>query len=442
MSNEVVIVDVVRTASGRGKPGGALSGVHPADLLAGVLSELVTRNGLDPALVDDVIGGCVSQVGEQGYNVTRTALLSAGFPDSVPGATIDRQCGSSQQAATFAAQGVMAGSYDIVIACGVESMSRVPLGSSLGTAQSPQNQQGGQSPQNQQGGQSPQNQQGGQSPQNQQGGQSHQNQQSVQIPNPHGTLMRDRYPDGLVNQGVSAELMNQKWKLGRGELDAFAARSHRLAAAAAERGDFDGELRPTTLRDGRVVAADETIRPGTTLDSLAALPPAFRTDALAARFPKLDWHITAGNSSPLTDGASAALIMSAKRAAQLGLNPRARFHSFAVTGSDPLLMLTGVIPATRRILERSGLSIDDLDAYEVNEAFATVPLVWLRELGANPALLNPRGGAIALGHALGSSGTRLLGTLLNHLELTGGRWGLQTMCEGGGMANATIIERL
>ncbi|WP_104099198.1 thiolase family protein [Cryobacterium sp. M96] len=415
MSNEAVIVDVVRTASGRGKPGGALSGVHPADLLAGVLSELVTRNGLDPALVDDVIGGCVSQVGEQGYNVTRTALLSAGFPDSVPGATIDRQCGSSQQAATFAAQGVMAGSYDIVIACGVESMSRVPLGSSLGTAQSPQNQQGGQ---------------------------SHQNQQNVQIPNPHGTLMRDRYPDGLVNQGVSAELMNQKWKLGRGELDAFAARSHRLAAAAAERGDFDGELRPTTLRDGRVVAADETIRPGTTLDSLAALPPAFRTDALAARFPKLDWHITAGNSSPLTDGASAALIMSAKRAAQLGLNPRARFHSFAVTGSDPLLMLTGVIPATRRILERSGLSIDDLDAYEVNEAFATVPLVWLRELGADPALLNPRGGAIALGHALGSSGTRLLGTLLNHLELTGGRWGLQTMCEGGGMANATIIERL
>ncbi|TFD32811.1 thiolase family protein [Cryobacterium sp. TMT1-62] len=415
MSNEAVIVDVVRTASGRGKPGGALSGVHPADLLAGVLSELVTRNGLDPALVDDVIGGCVSQVGEQGYNVTRTALLSAGFPDSVPGATIDRQCGSSQQAATFAAQGVMAGSYDIVIACGVESMSRVPLGSSLGTAQSPQNQQGGQSPQNQ---------------------------QRVQIPNPHGTLMRDRYPDGLVNQGVSAELMNQKWKLGRGELDAFAARSHRLAAAAAERGDFDGELRPTTLRDGRVVAADETIRPGTTLDSLAALPPAFRTDALAARFPKLDWHITAGNSSPLTDGASAALIMSAKRAAQLGLNPRARFHSFAVTGSDPLLMLTGVIPATRRILERSGLSIDDLDAYEVNEAFATVPLVWLRELGADPALLNPRGGAIALGHALGSSGTRLLGTLLNHLELTGGRWGLQTMCEGGGMANATIIERL
>ncbi|TFC92101.1 MULTISPECIES: thiolase family protein [Cryobacterium] len=397
MSNEAVIVDVVRTASGRGKPGGALSGVHPADLLAGVLGELVTRNGLDPALVDDVIGGCVSQVGEQGYNVTRTALLSAGFPDSVPGATIDRQCGSSQQAATFAAQGVMAGTYDVVIACGVESMSRVPLGSSRGTAA------------------------------------GH---------DPHGPRMRDRYPAGLVNQGVAAELMNQKWRLGRGELDAFAARSHRLAAAAADRGDFDGELRPTIVQGGRVVTEDETIRPGTTLDSLAALPPAFRTDALAARFPQLDWHVTAGNSSPLTDGASAALIMSAKRAAELGLNPRARFHSFAVSGSDPLLMLTGVIAATRRILERSGLSIDDLDAYEVNEAFATVPLVWLRELGADPALLNPRGGAISLGHALGSSGTRLLGTLLNHLELSGGRWGLQTMCEGGGMANATIIERL
>ena len=434
MSNEAVIVDVVRTASGRGKPGGALAGVHPADLLAGVLSELVTRNGLDPALVDDVIGGCVSQFGEQGYNVTRTALLSAGFPDSVPGTTIDRQCGSSQQAATFAAQGVMAGSYDVVIACGVESMSRVPLGSSLGTAQ---NAQGHQIGQNQQNGQNHQN---AQSHQNAQG---HQNAQSHQTGyEPHGLRMRERYPDGLVNQGVAAELMNQKWRLGRGELDAFAARSHRLAAANTERGDFDGELRPTTLPDGRIVTEDETIRPGTTLASLAALPPAFRTDALAARFPTLDWHITAGNSSPLTDGASAALIMSARRAAQLGLNPRARFHRFAVTGSDPHLMLTGVVPATRRILERSGLSIDDLDAYEVNEAFATVPLVWLRELGADPALLNPRGGAIALGHALGSSGTRLLGTLLNHLELTGGRWGLQTMCEGGGMANATIIERL
>jgi len=394
MSNEAVIVDVVRTPSGRGKPGGALSGVHPADLLAGVLGELVGRNHLDPALVDDVIGGCVSQVGEQGYNVTRTALLSAGFPDSVPGTTIDRQCGSSQQATAFAAQGVIAGSYDVVIACGVESMSRVPLGSSTRAA------------------------------------------------DPFGALMHERYPKGLVSQGVSAELINTKWGLERDELDAFAARSHRLAAAAAEQGDFAGEVVAVTTSDGRVVTADETIRPGTTPEALAALAPAFRTDALARRFPKLGWHTTAGNSSPLTDGASAALIMSEARAAQLGLTPRARLHRFAVAGSDPKLMLTGVIPVTRRILARTGLSIEDIDTYEVNEAFACVPLIWQRELGADPDRLNPRGGAIALGHALGSSGTRLLGTLLNRLERTGGRWGLQVMCEGGGMANATLIERL
>lgn len=394
MSNEAVIIDALRTPSGRGKPNGALSGVHPADLLAGVLGELVSRNNLDPALVDDVIGGCVSQVGEQSFNVTRTALLSAGFPDSVPGTTIDRQCGSSQQAATFAAQGVIAGSYDVVIACGVESMSRVPLGSSLG-------------------------------------GQG-----------PFGSLMHERYPKGLVSQGVSAELINAKWGLDRDELDEFAARSHRFAAAAADKGDFAGELVAVTMPDGTVMSADETIRAGTTVEGLAVLKPAFYTEALAERFPNLDWHITAGNSSPLTDGASAALIMSAERAAELGLTPRARFHAFAVTGSDPELMLTGVIPVTRRILARAGLSIDDIDTYEVNEAFACVPLVWQRELGADLARLNPRGGAIALGHALGSSGTRLLGTLLNELEVSGGRWGLQTTCEGGGMANATIIERL
>src|SRR5680860_1837581 len=329
MSNEAVIVDVVRTPSGRGKPGGALSGVHPTDLPAGVLGELVRRSGLDPALVDDVIGGCVSQAGEQGFNITRNALLAAGFPDSVPAVTIDRQCGSSQQAATFAAQGVIAGSYDIVIACGVESMSRVPLGSSLGGA------------------------------------------------DPYGDLGHERYPKGLVSQGVSADLINEKWGLGRHALDTFAARSHRLAAAAAERGDFAGEIVGVTTPDGRFVTLDETVRAGTTVDSLAGLNPAFRTDALATRFPTLDWHVTAGNSSPLTDGASAALIMSAARAEQLGLTPRARFHSFAVTGSDPLLMLTGVIPVTRRILDRAGLGIDDLDVYEVNEAFASVPLAWL-----------------------------------------------------------------
>lgn len=390
--HEAVIVDVIRTPSGRGKPGGQLSGIHPVDLLAGVLETLVQRSDLDPGLVEDVIGGCVSQIGEQSYNVTRNALLAAGFPDSVPGTTIDRQCGSSQQAAMFAAQGVMTGQYDVVIACGVESMSRVPLGS------------------------------------------------SVAGQNPYGTRMRERYPDGLVNQGVSAELIAQKWGLGRDTLDEFSARSHRLAVAA--RDVFATELVPVDGLGIDGLAADETIRESTTVEGLAGLNPSFRTDELAERFPDLDWRVTPGNSSPLTDGASAALIMSAERAASLGLKPRARFHAFSVTGSDPLYMLTGIIPATRKVLERAGLTIDDLDWYEVNEAFASVPLAWQQELHTDPDKLNPRGGAIALGHALGSSGTRLLTTLVNQLEVTGGRWGLQTMCEGGGMANATIIERL
>jgi acetyl-CoA acyltransferase len=402
MSNDAVIIDVVRTPSGRGKPGGALSGVHPADLLAGVLAELVSRNDLDPALVDDVIGGCVSQVGEQSRNIVRTALLSAGFPETVPGTTVDRQCGSSQQAAAFAAQGVMSGQYDVVIACGVESMSRVPLGSASCAV----------------------------------GGASDERQDSF------GTLMHDRYPEGLVSQGVAAELISAQWGLSREQLDTFAARSHRLAAVTSDSGNFANEIVAVTTPDGIVVTNDETIRVGTTADGLAGLKPSFYTPQLAERFPRLDWKITAGNSSPLTDGASAALIMSADRAEQLGFTPRARFHSFAVTGSDPMLMLTGVMPATRRILERAGLGIDDIDIYEVNEAFACVPLVWLRELDADPERLNRCGGAIALGHALGSSGTRLLGTLLNELESFGGRYGLQTMCEGGGMANATIIERL
>ena len=418
MSNDAVIVDVVRTPSGRGKPGGALSGVHPADLLAGVLNDLVNRNNLAPALVDDVLGGCLTQVGEQSTNITRTALLSAGFPESVPGTTIDRQCGSSQQAATFAAQGVLAGSYDIVIACGVESMSRIPLGSAGGPTPAGGSDSAGRT-------------EGWGSPAS-----------AIISQDPHGRLMHARYPQGLVGQGVSAELISAKWGLTRTELDTYAARSHRLAAEAAARGDFDASLLPVTLPDGRQVVGDETIRRRSTVETLADLPLAFRTDELAARFPEVDWQITAGNSSPLTDGASAALIMSASRAAALGLTPRARFHSFAVTGSDPLLMLTGVIPATRRILARTGLGIDDLDAYEVNEAFACVPLVWQRELRADLAKLNADGGAIALGHALGSSGTRLLGTLLGTLESGGGRYGLQTMCEGGGMANATIIERL
>ena len=401
---EAVIVDVVRTPSGRGKPGGALSAVHPVDLAAGVLTGLLERNGLESRQIDDVLMGCVSQIGDQAMNIARQSVLAAGFDETVPAVTIDRQCGSSQQAAHFAAQGVIAGAYDIVIAAGVESMSRVPLGSSR------------------------------------QGGST-------------APGIRARYPDGLVGQGVSAELIAQKWGLAREQLDAFSAESHRRATDAWTRGAFDSQVLPV-LADGAVsryaraslldnqVAFDETVRAGTTVEGLAALSPAFRTDELAARFPDLDWRITAGSSSPLTDAASAALIMSEEKAAELGLTPRARFHSFAVVGDDPIMMLTGPIPATRRILERSGLSIDDLDAYEVNEAFASVPLAWLEELGADPAKLNPWGGAIALGHAVGASGTRLLGTLVAHLEATGGRYGLQTMCEGGGMANATIIERL
>jgi acetyl-CoA acyltransferase len=393
--NDAVIVDVVRLPSGRGKPGGALSGEHPVDLAATVLRAVLERNGLDSAQVDDVILGCVTQVGEQGTNVARQATLAAGFDVTVPATTIDRQCGSSQQAAHFAAQGIMAGAYDIVIAGGVESMSRVPLGS------------------------------------------------AGPIGHPRG--LTARFPEGLVNQGVSAELVAAKWSLNRDELDEYAARSHRRAAAAAAAGRFSAALLPVEVEtpDGpRTVATDETIRPTTTPEGLAGLPASFRTDEMSARFPDLEWKITAGNSSPLTDSASAAVIMSAARAAQLGLRPRARFHSFAVVGDDPLMMLTGPIPATRRILERSGLGMSDLDAYEVNEAFASVPLAWAREMDADPEKLNPWGGAIALGHALGSSGTRLLGTLLTYLEHTGGRYGLQTMCEGGGLANATIIERL
>ncbi|HOQ20809.1 MAG TPA: thiolase family protein [Microbacterium sp.] len=389
-----VIVDAVRTPSGRGKPGGALSGIHPVDLAAHVLRATLERNGLDSRQIDDVLLGCVSQVGEQTMNIARQAVLAAGFDERVPATTIDRQCGSSQQAAHFAAQGVMAGQYDIVIAGGVESMSRVPLGIAASVAGSP-----------------------------------------------FSPRLHERYPEGLVNQGVSAELIAERWGLSRDDLDAYAAQSHARAARAAAEGRFDSQLLPVPTEAGEVTA-DETVRPGTSVEGLAGLAPAFRTDALAARFPEIDWAITPGNSSPLTDGASAVLIMSEEKAVELGLTPRARFHAFAVVGDDPLMMLTGPIPATRRILERTGLRIDDLDAYEVNEAFASVPLAWAAEVGADAAKLNPWGGAIALGHALGSSGTRLLGTLLANLEATGGRYGLQTMCEGGGMANATIIERL
>jgi acetyl-CoA acyltransferase len=393
-----VVVDAVRTASGKGKPGGALSGTHPVDLFATTLSQLVSRNNLDPALVEDVIGGCVTQAGEQAANVTRTAVLAAGFPETVPATTVDRQCGSSQQAVAFAAQGIMAGGYDIVIAAGVESMSRAPMFSAL------------------------------------------------QGKDMYGARIAERYPNGFVTQGVSAELIAARWKLNRDDMDEFAVRSHRLAGQATERGDFEPEIVPVavTAPDGSTAqhSVDETIRTSTTAEGLAGLRPAFAGDPAAARFGEIEWAVTAGNSSPLTDGASAVLLMSEQAARRLGMTPRARLRSFSVVGDDPIMMLTGIIPATHKVLARTGLSIDDIDAYEVNEAFASVPLAWLHDLHADPHRLNQRGGAIALGHALGASGARLLTTLLGTLESTGGRYGLQTMCEGGGMANATIIERL
>jgi acetyl-CoA acyltransferase len=393
-----VIVDAVRTASGKGKLGGALSGTHPVELLSTVLTALAERTGVDPARIDDVVTGCVAQVGEQSLNIGRQGVLAAGWPVTVPATTIDRQCGSSQQAAHFAAQGVTAGAYDIVVACGVDSMSRIPMGSStIGQ-------------------------------------------------DPFGPSVAARFPGGLVGQGVSAELITAKWGLTRDELDDYSARSHHLAAAATESGWFKDEIIPVTVTaaDGsqREHTVDETIRASTTPEGLAKLPASFMNEEMARRFPQIDWSITAGNSSPLTDGASAVLIVEESLASRLGLRARARFHSFAVVGDDPLLMLTAPIPATARVLAKAGLTVDDIDAFEVNEAFAPVPLAWLRETGADPARLNPRGGAIAIGHALGGSGTRLLTTLVNHLEATGGRYGLQTMCEAGGMANATIIERL
>jgi acetyl-CoA acyltransferase len=389
MTSDAVIVDAVRTPSGKGKPGGALSATHPVDLLAGVLTELVVRTGIDPAAVEDVIGGCVSQGGEQSANITRNAVLAAGFPEHVPATTVDRQCGSSQQAVHFAAQGVLAGAYDVVIACGVESMSRVPMFSQYAGA------------------------------------------------DPYGPSVNRRYPPRLVEQGVAAELLSRRYDLSREELDEFSAGSHQRAAAARDAGRFAGEVVPVGDQ-----ATDETIRDTTTAGGLAGLAPVFASDDVGARFGPVDWKITAGNSSPLTDGASAVLITSARRAEQLGLRPRARFTSFAVLGDDPVLMLRAVVPATELALKRAGLSIGDIDAFEVNEAFAPVPLVWQRETGADAARLNKHGGAIALGHPLGSSGTRLLTTLLGVLEADGGRYGLQTMCEGGGMANATVVERV
>ena len=392
-----VIVDAVRTAGG--KRHGKLSGWHPVDLAAETLKALVERNDLDPALIDDVIMGCVMQVGAQAVNIGRNAVLAAGFPESVPATTVDRQCGSSQQALHFAAQGVMAGQYDVAVAAGVEVMSLVPMGASVG--------------------------------------------QGVGVP--FGPTVARRYEavGGLVPQGISAEMIADQWNLSRQDLDSFSARSQQNAARATAEGRFERELLPVVSRhkdketgkvteSGELVTADEGIRPDTTVEGLAKLKPSFKPDG----------KVTAGNSSQITDGASAVLIMSEERASTLGLTPRARFHSFALAGVDPVTMLTGPIPATTRVLERAKMALEDIDLVEINEAFASVVLAWEKEHHPDMDRVNVNGGAIALGHPLGCSGTKLMATLLNELERTGGRYGLQTMCEGGGLANATIIERL
>ncbi|QRP49879.1 thiolase family protein [Amycolatopsis sp. FDAARGOS 1241] len=395
---DAVIVDAVRTPIGKGKPTGRLAGVHPVDLHAHAIRSLVERTGLDPAVIDDVISGAVGQIGEQSMNTARWAALAAGLPESVPAVTVDRQCGSSQQAIHFAAQGVLSGAYDVVVASGIESMGRVLMGS------------------------------------------------QVAGKDPFGAGVAARYPEGLVPQGISAELIAAEWGFSREQLDAYSAESHHRAAQAWADGKFAGEVVPLKAPgpDGALVdvTTDESVRPGTTPEVLAGLKPAFKADLWEQRFPQLDWRVTAGNSSPINDGASAVLITSSETAAKLGLKPRARLHSFSVVGDDPLYMLTGVIPATRKVLDRAGLKLEDIDAFEVNEAFASVVLAWQAELGADLAKVNVNGGAIAIGHPLGASGSRLMTTLLSVLEQTGGRYGLQTMCEAGGLANATIIERL
>jgi acetyl-CoA acyltransferase len=398
-----VIVDAVRSpmAKGRaekdGRPGGALSGIHPVELLGQTIKGLMDRNDVDPGEVEDVMIGCVSQVGEQGGPAGRWAWLGAGFPEHVPATTIDRRCGSSQQAADFAAQGIMCGTYDIVVAGGIESMSRVPMF----TARMGQD--------------------------------------------IYGESTNARYAPGLVPQGISAELIAARAGLSRHELDVFSARSHERAAAVADAGGFDREIVPVTVPDGNggtVVSKDETIRRGTTVEGLGELRAVFESDEMRERFPEIGWSVTAGNSSQLADGAAAMLIMSEERCSALGLTPRARFHAFAVASDDPITMLSGPIPATEKLLARTGMSLDDIDHYEINEAFAPVPLAWRRHFDADLERINPRGGAIALGHPLGASGARLMATMLGSLEASGGRFGLQTMCEAGGMANATIIERL
>lgn len=387
LMREAVIVDAIRTPVGRRN--GRLKDWHPVDLLAQVLAAMVERTGIDAGRIDDVIVGCVSQVGEQSLNVGRNAALAAGFPETVPGTTVDRQCGSSQQAIHFAAQGVMSGAYDIVIAGGVESMTRVPMGA------------------------------------------------SVQGPGvPFGNLMMSRYEGKQFNQGIGAELIAQKWELSRAELDAFSLESHRRTAQATAEGRFVSQILPIQVKneDGTtsMFERDEGFRTDTSLEKLAGLKPVFMSDGV----------ITAGNSSQISDGAAAVLIMERETAERLGLKPRARFISFALAGDNPILMLTAPIPATRKALAKANLTLDHIDVIEINEAFSSVVLAWQRETHADMRKVNVNGGAVAIGHPLGSSGARLTTFLLNELERTGGRYGLQTICEGGGMANAMIIERI
>ena len=387
--NTAVIVDIVRTPLGRRN--GKLKDWHPVDLAAETLKALQQRTGIDPGLVDDVVMGCVMQVGEQAVNIGRNAVLAAGWPEPVPGTTIDRQCGSSQQAAHFAAQGVMAGAYDIVVAAGVEVMTRVPMGASMADGK---------------------------------------------FGFPFGPAVGARYaPEGgLVPQGISAELIADKWGLSRDDLDAFGARSQQYARRATDEGRFQNETITLLGADGALVTQDEGLR-DTTIESLSKLKPAFRTEEDGGR-------VTAGNSSQITDGAAAMLIMSEEKARQLKLTPRARFVNFSLAGDNPRMMLTAPIPATEKLFARTGMSMDDIDLTEINEAFASVVLAWEKEFHPDMEKVNVNGGAIALGHPLGASGARLTATLLNELERTGGRFGLQVMCEGGGMANAMIIERL
>ncbi len=380
---DAVIVEAVRTPVG--KRNGGLSGVHPVSLSAHVLRALAERSGIDPALVDDVIWGCVGQVGEQTFDIGRNAVLAAGWPETVTGVTVDRQCGSSQQSVHFAAAGLIAGQYDVVVAGGVESMSRVPMGS------------------------------------------------SIQGANPMGPEFLERYGGVFPNQGVGAEMIAERWGLSRTQVDEYSVGSHEKAAAAQDAGRFEGQIAPVTNDQGELISADEGIRRGTTVDVLAGLKTVFKPEGGV---------ITAGNSSQISDGSAALLMTTSDKARELGLTPIARVHTAVLAGADPIIMLTAPIPATQKALARSGLGLDEIGAFEVNEAFAPVPLAWLAELGADPKALNYNGGAIALGHPLGGSGARLMTTLVHHMRDNGIRYGLQTMCEGGGQANATILELL